>query len=29
VAKAAAGAKAIVKLTLPGKPAEQMRLTLK
>lgn len=28
-AKAAAGAKAIVKLTLPGKPAEQMRLTLK
>lgn len=28
-AKAAAGAKAIVKLTLPGKPAEQVRLTLK
>jgi nitrogen fixation protein FixH len=28
-AKAAAGAKAIVKLTLPGKPADQMRLTLK
>jgi hypothetical protein len=28
-AKAAAGTKAIVKLTLPGKPAEQMRLTLK
>lgn len=28
-AKAAASAKAIVKLTLPGKPAEQVRLTLK
>lgn len=28
-AKATAGAKAIVKITLPGKPAEQMRLTLK
>ena len=28
-AKAAAGAKAIVNLTLPGKPAEQTRLTLK
>lgn len=28
-AKAAAGAKAIVKVTLPGKPAEQVRLTLK
>ena len=28
-AKASAGAKAIVKITLPGKPAEQMRLTLK
>ncbi|MGV8893189.1 MAG: hypothetical protein ACOH2K_09680 [Burkholderiaceae bacterium] len=28
-AKAAAGAKAIVKFTLPGKPAEQVRLTLK
>lgn len=28
-AKAAAGTKAIVKFTLPGKPAEQVRLTLK
>lgn len=28
-AKAATGAKAIVKFTLPGKPAEQVRLTLK
>ncbi|SMF03492.1 hypothetical protein [Pseudogulbenkiania subflava] len=28
-AKAAAGAKAIVKVTLPGKAAEQVRLTLK
>ena len=27
--KAAAGSKAIVKFTLPGKPAEQVRLTLK
>ena len=27
-ARAAAGAKAIVKFTLPGKPAEQVRLTL-
>ena len=28
-AKATTGAKAIVKITLPGKPAEQVRLTLK
>jgi hypothetical protein len=28
-ASAAAGAKAIVKFTLPGKPTEQVRLTLK
>jgi hypothetical protein len=28
-ASAAPGAKAIVKFTLPGKPAEQVRLTLK
>lgn len=28
-ASATAGAKAIVKLTLPGKPAEMVRLTLK
>lgn len=28
-ASATAGAKAIVKFTLPGKPAEQVRLTLK
>jgi hypothetical protein len=27
-ASAAAGAKAIVKFTLPGKPMEQVRLTL-